>query len=105
MTLNEYQAAQNRTGAGFTLIVFTLGLAGEAGEVIELVKKHIGHGHSLDRQKMLIELGDVLWYVSALAGALGFTLEEVAQANIDKLKRRYPDGFSSERSQNRSEEE
>lgn len=104
MTLNEYQKAQNRTGNGFSLIVFVLGLGGEAGEVIDLVKKHIGHGHALDRDKLRTELGDVLWYVSAIAGALGFTLEEVAQANIDKLKKRYPDGFTTERSVNREGE-
>lgn len=103
MTLDEYQAEQNRTGNGSSLIVFVLGLGGEAGEVIDLIKKYIGHGHPLDRERLLRELGDVLWYVSAIAGALGFTLEEVARANVAKLRARYPDGFDPARSQNRDE--
>lgn len=71
--------------------------------MIDLIKKHIGHGHPLDRERLLRELGDVLWYVSAIAGALGFTLEEVARANVAKLRARYPDGFDPARSQNRDE--
>lgn len=81
-----------------------LGLTGEAGEVADILKKYIGHGHALDREKVVKELGDVLWYVAVLAHRMGWTLEDVALVNIEKLRKRYPDGFSSERSINRTDE-
>jgi NTP pyrophosphatase (non-canonical NTP hydrolase) len=74
---------------------FALGLAGEAGEVCELLKKHWGHGHDLDQEKLKKELGDVLWYVAALAAQFQIELEDVAAANVAKLRSRYPQGFSS----------
>lgn len=83
------------------LAIFALGLAGETGEVIELVKKHIGHGHALDREKMCKELGDVCWYLATLAKACGIPLSEVAEKNVAKLRARYPDGFDPKLSQNR----
>lgn len=82
---------------------FALGLAGESGEVADYVKKHLFHGHALDREKVKKELGDVLWYVATMARTLGIGLEEVAQGNLDKLRARYPEGFSTERSVNREE--
>lgn len=75
------------------IIVATMGLTGESGEVAELVKKGIFHQHGLDREKLFKELGDVLWYVAALCTAMNFDLGDVAAANIEKLKVRYPDGF------------
>lgn len=106
-TLNDYQGHAMRTHSpgSMRLASYALGVAGEAGEVAELVKKHIGHGHDLDRDKMLKELGDVLWYVTGLATLMGFTLAEVAQANIEKLLKRYPDGFSNEASRGRAPSE
>lgn len=74
--------------------IWAHGLAGEAGEVCDLLKKTHGHGKPYDADKMLKELGDVIWYVAVLAHAHGFTLDQVAQANVDKLKARYPKGFS-----------
>lgn len=71
---------------------FALGLAGEAGEVCDLLKKHWGHLHPLDHEKLKKELGDVLWYVAALAVQFGLTLDEVALANVAKLTARYPKG-------------
>jgi NTP pyrophosphatase (non-canonical NTP hydrolase) len=82
-----------------------LGLGGEAGEVLDLVKKGVCHRHGLDREKLKKELGDVLWYVSALCSKLGFTLEEVMQANIDKLRQRYPEGYTAAASQARADTE
>lgn len=79
-----------------------VGLAGEAGEVAELVKKGIFHQHGLDREKMRKELGDVLWYVAALCSKLDLDLNEVMFANISKLMERYPEGYHSERSINRT---
>jgi NTP pyrophosphatase (non-canonical NTP hydrolase) len=75
------------------LNVGALGLAGEGGEIIDLIKKHLFHGKPLDHDKAVEELGDVLWYVQCLAEALDVGLAEVAQKNADKLKKRYPNGF------------
>lgn len=80
-----------------------IGLAGEAGEVAELVKKGIFHQHGLDKRKMYKELGDVLWYVAALCTKLDFDMGDIMQANIDKLRERYPDGYSSTASQERTD--
>ncbi len=180
MNIDEYQTLACRTMGDASLTTLALGIAGESGEVADLVKKHVGHSHELDREKLKEELGDVLWYVATMARALGCELrdlfpsysfesttncarkraleraatgisasagrvlillndsdgfsigyeesqalerflaqlvlsindacktigveiEDVAAANIDKLRRRYPDGFSSERSRNREE--
>ena len=78
-----------------------LGIAGEAGEVADLLKKHLGHGHELDREKLKKELGDVLWYVTRIAQHFGMGLEDVARANVAKLRQRYPSGFSTEASKSR----
>lgn len=86
------------------LTCMALGIAGEAGEVADYVKKVVGHRHPLDREKMAKELGDVLWYLAVLAERFGYSLDQVAQMNVDKLRRRYPDGFSPERSLARADE-
>lgn len=125
MNFKEYQEQAARTDGG-NLTAHFLGLCGEAGEVVECVvetmelaikmniasskvtesyKKHIGHGHELDTFKLAKELGDVLWYISAIATGLNLSLEDIAIANVAKLKTRYPDKFSSERSINRVEDE
>jgi len=110
MELNEYQQAAVRTMARdldprIEMATLALGMAGESGEVADIVKKLIGHGHPLTeevRQKLIKECGDVLWYVATFAAlALGLTLDDIAEANIAKLQARYPEGFSSERSLNR----
>ena len=81
-----------------------MGLNGEAGEVIDHVKKVCFQGHELDREHLIEELGDTAWYLAVCAEALGVTLEEVLNRNIAKLKARYPDGFDKARSVNREEE-
>ena len=83
------------------LAIAGLGLAGEAGEVADEIKKVIGHGHKLDEDKLIKEIGDVLWYAAEMCSALGVSLDYVAKKNIEKLKARYPEGFSRERSINR----
>jgi NTP pyrophosphatase (non-canonical NTP hydrolase) len=108
MNLDEYQALAARTiGPGRTreqaLANAALGLTGEAGEVAEHVKKHLFHDYPLDRDAVVKELGDCLWYVAAMCTALGTSMSEVGAGNIEKLRRRYPDGFSPERSLNRAE--
>lgn len=71
----------------------SLGLAGEVGETVDIIKKAYFHGKVLDRNKLCDELGDVLFYLDWLAGLHGLTLQEVADRNIEKLAARYPDGF------------
>lgn len=82
-------------------ITMALGLAGEAGEVADLVKKWHAHGHELDREKIIDEIGDILWYVAGMATVMNIDLSRVADRNRAKLLMRYPDGFSTERSINR----
>lgn len=78
-----------------------LGLTGEAGEVADIIKKHIFHGHDLDTDALIKEIGDVCWYIALLCTAIGESMESVMKKNIEKLKTRYPEGFSSEASINR----
>lgn len=95
--LNDYQADAARTTQG-DLTNALLGLAGESGEFIDLMKKHLFHGHPVDRVKAGKELGDLLWYVADLATCLDLDLQGIALVNIAKLRERYPDGFTSEAS-------
>jgi len=78
-----------------------LGLTGEAGEVVDLIKKWIFHEKPLDKEHLQKELGDCCWYLAMMCYSFGFDLDEIMQMNIDKLKARYPQGFSTERSNNR----
>ena len=108
MTINEYQKLALRTlnpdlNEKDVLINGVMGLCGESGEAIDIVKKHLAQGHPLDREKLAKELGDIAWYLAETAYAIGYPLEEILQMNIDKLKARYPEGFSSENSINRQE--
>jgi NTP pyrophosphatase (non-canonical NTP hydrolase) len=80
-----------------------MGLAGEAGEVVDYLKKVYFHGHEIDKEKLKLELGDVLWYVSNLALLHEISLNDVGRSNIQKLEKRYPEGFSVEKSINRLE--
>ena len=108
MTPNEYQKLAMTTlnpalSNEEVLCNGVMGLCGEAGEAIDLVKKHLYHGHPLDREALIKELGDIAWYLAETATALNVPLEEVLERNIEKLRRRYPEGFSTEDSLNRSE--
>jgi len=81
-----------------------LGLNGEAGEIADHVKKVLFHGHPLDedtRDKIAREIGDILWYCAMGAKGIGLGLGEIATMNVEKLRKRYPEGFSVERSINR----
>ena len=107
LSLKKYQSLANRSaGAGGKgdqrLIVSALGLAGEAGEFANLVKKMTAHGHPFDPEALEDELGDVLWYLAEAATASGLDLEHIAQGNVAKLLKRYPDGFNQEDSINRT---
>ena len=107
MDASDYQKLAMRTrNPAFdtrdTLINGVMGLCGESGEVIDLVKKHLAQGHPLDTEKIKRELGDVAWYLAETAEAVGADLSDILQMNLDKLRARYPDGFDSEKSVRRS---
>jgi NTP pyrophosphatase (non-canonical NTP hydrolase) len=110
MDANDYQRLALRTEAPGRaqrdrLLNAALGLAGEAGEFADSVKKYAYHAHALDEAALRKELGDVLWYVALACDTLGLQLSDVMAENVEKLRRRYPEGFSPERSINRSTEQ
>ena len=103
MTINDYQALAMRTlnpslDRKDVLINGVMGLCGEAGEAIDIVKKYLAQGHELNRDALIKELGDIAWYLAETAYALDVSLEEVLQENINKLQARYPNGFEVSRS-------
>ena len=103
MTINEYQELAMKTvnpklNKDEILINSVMGLCGESGEAIDVVKKWFAHGHELDRDHLKKELGDIAWYLAEAATALDLTLEEILEANIDKLRKRDPEGFETKRS-------
>ena len=113
MTPNEYQRNAMRTASGIStscpenlLLQGVMGMSGESGEALDIVKKVMFQGHELNevtKEHLIRELGDVLWYVATTAEALNVPLETVMQVNIDKLRNRYPMAFDAERSQHREE--
>ena len=108
MELDQYQqlalrTAGHRESTEKVLTYTALGLAGESGEVADIIKKAFYHAHPLDREAVSKELGDVLWYLAVMADGLEISLEQIAQENIAKLRERYPEGFSEARSLNRAE--
>ena len=108
MTINEYQKLAMTTlnpelSRKDVLINGVMGLCGESGEAIDIVKKWLAQGHELDKEKLAKELGDICWYLAETATALDLSLEDIMCANIEKLKRRYPEGFDSARSVTRTE--
>lgn len=80
-----------------------MGLNGEAGEAIDVFKKHLFQGHELDREHIAKELGDVAWYLAVAANSIGYSLEDILRKNTEKLFERYPDGFDPDKSKNRSD--
>ena len=106
MTIREYQSLAMKTSNPALsqkdiLINGVMGLCGESGEAIDIVKKHLAQGHELDRAHLLDELGDIAWYLAETATALNASLEDVLTQNIEKLKKRYPQGFSTDNSVHR----
>lgn len=103
LTVNEYQRKAMTTlnpelSRKDILINGVMGLCGESGEAIDVVKKWLAQGHDLDKGKLAKELGDIAWYLAETAYALEIPLEDILQGNLEKLKKRYPDGFDTERS-------
>ena len=107
MTANEYQKLAMTTlnpdlSKKDMLINAVMGLCGESGEAIDIVKKHLHQGHELDKEKLQKELGDIAWYLAEAAYALDIPLDEILEGNIAKLKERYPQGFDTEKSIHRT---
>lgn len=107
MTGNQYQTLAMRTSnknlsPDYHLLNGVMGMCGEAGECVDMVKKNFMQGHDLDRDHIAKELGDVLWYIAETATALGLTLDNIMQLNVDKLKARYPEGFDADKSLHRA---
>lgn len=108
---DEYQELALRTASGKSiegelamLTTAALGLSGESGEIADHIKKIVYHGHPLDdetRDKIAKEIGDILWYCAMGSRGIGIGLAEIARMNVEKLKKRYPQGFSTEESLNR----
>lgn len=123
MTGNEYQAQAMRTNDGHAqdrladrmlagimhkkdvagLVNGLMGLTGEAGELTDLFKKWVFHNAPLDEKHAKKEVGDVLWYVAMICHSMGWSMDDIMQMNIDKLKARYPEGFDTEKSNHRKE--
>lgn len=105
---NKYQELAMRTNrpeatSEQNLINGCLGLSGETGEVCDIVKKYMFQGHNLETQKIVDELSDCMWYIALTAQSIGCSLNSIMEHNIEKLKKRYPNGFEEERSINRTE--
>jgi NTP pyrophosphatase (non-canonical NTP hydrolase) len=106
MESNVYQKEAMRTlnpklNPQEVLVNSVMGLCGESGEAVDLVKKHLFQGHPLDEEHLKKELGDIAWYLAEACTALNVNLDEVLQGNLDKLAKRYPDGFSTADSEKR----
>lgn len=106
MEVNKYQELAMRTlnknlKGKDVLINSVMGLCGESGEAIDIVKKHLAQGHELDKENLIKELGDIAWYLAEAATYLDVSLDEILNKNIEKLKKRYPEGFKEENSINR----
>jgi len=80
-----------------------LGLSGEAGEVIDIIKKHLAYGKELDNERLVLELGDCLHYLCRIIDLSGFTLQEVMDGNIKKLNKRFPNGYTNKDAINQTE--
>jgi len=112
MTGHEYQQAALRTAFSkednlpYNLLINgVMGMCGESGECIDLVKKFMFQGHELDREALAKEIGDCLWYCAVTAHAIGYNLDTIMQMNVNKLMKRYPNGFEAEKSVHREEYE
>lgn len=110
MNINDYQKEAMKTlnpelNKKDILINSVMGLCGESGEAIDIVKEWLMQGHDLDKDHLIKELGDIAWYLAEAATALDIPLDVILQGNLDKLHKRYPDGFSINASINRQKED
>ena len=110
MEINDYQKLALKTlnknlDKKEILINSVMGLCGESGEAIDLVKKHLYQGHELDKERFAKELGDIAWYLAEAAHALDMDLDDIFKMNIEKLEKRYPNGFNQNNSINRDKKD
>ena len=108
MTLNEYQILAGRTinhglSGAMTRLVALDEMASEVGEIHSIFQK-VYQGHAIDDEALCLEVGDLLWGIAELCTVRGWCMDDVAAKNIQKLKKRYPDGFNAERSLHREVE-
>ena len=108
MDIKEYQEKAERTvnndlQIDEQLSNLCMGLAGESGEVIDYIKKGLYHGHKLEINKIIEELGDVMWYITNISSYFSISMNKILEEKIRKLEERYPDGFSELNSINRKE--
>lgn len=101
MTANHYQDLALRTinpklSPKEQLLNGLMGLCGESGEAIDIMKKHLAQEHDLDKEHLAKELGDVAWYLAVASYFLGYDLETIMMMNIEKLQERYPVKFESD---------
>ena len=99
MDVNEYQKLAMTTlnkelNKDEILLNSAMGLCGEAGEVIDILKKHLHQGHPFDKEAFINELGDIAWYLAEASYAIGENLDFILEQNLAKLRKRYPEGFS-----------
>lgn len=109
MDINQYSELALRTAKSLGSQVndamhAAAGMAGESGEVIDIVKKSFAYGKTLDRDHLIEEIGDGLWYANLMIHTLGSSWEEVLSKNIAKLKARYPDGYNDMDALNRDKQ-
>lgn len=107
MTFQEYQQLALRTAPVPSyetedLLHGAAGVVTEGGELMDIFKKHEFYGKPVDKKHLMEEAGDLMWYLAVLCRYGGFTLEDCAEANIRKLKKRYPDGFDTDKALNRN---
>lgn len=110
MEINDYQKLALKTlnknlDKKEILINSVMGLCGESGEAIDLVKKHLYQGHELNKERFAKELGDIAWYLAEATHAIGMDLDDIFKMNIEKLKKRYPNGFNQNNSINRDKKD
>lgn len=84
------------------LLHATMGISTEAGELLDVMKKHLAYGRSIDKVNIAEEVGDVLWYVAIILRELNMTFEQVMEMNINKLQKRFPDKFTEEEANTRN---
>ncbi len=107
MTIKDYQELSQRTlnkklDHNELLANMALGISGESGEVADIIKKYLYQGHAFNLAETINELGDIMFYIANLCNVLKIDLEDVMHNNLMKLRHRYPEGFDTERSINRS---
>lgn len=106
MTIREYQKQSTRTlnptlNGTEQIINMIMGMNGEVGELTDLFKKNMFQGHELVTERVIEELGDIMFYIVNLCTMLDIKMEDVLDYNVEKLQKRYPDGFDRKRSINR----